>query len=85
MYLSDELFKVLDSAGVDGLCRRLRQWRVVVVEKFLAVERYQPLKDTVTDASSADRADDLALQIKCIAGDVRHLPVTTLDHLEGEW
>jgi hypothetical protein len=56
---------------------------IVVVEELLAVKGNQALKDTVTDTASTDGTDDLALQVKGIAGDFRDLPVTTLDHLYG--
>ena len=59
----------------------LRERSVVVVEELFAVEGKQTLKDTVTNTPSTDGTNDLALQVKGVAGDIRDLPFTTLDHL----
>ena len=55
---------------------------IVIIEEFLAIEGHETLQDAVADTSGADGADDLALEIKRVARDVRDLPVTTLDHLQ---
>ena len=39
------------------------------------------MEDTVADASSSDGADNLALEIESISGDVGDLPVAALNHL----
>ena len=57
--------------------------RVIVVEELFRVERPETLQYAVTNASRPERADDLALQIIRIAGNVGHLPLAALDHLTG--
>ena len=79
--LRNEALEVFDPASVDSLGGVFGERGVVVVKEFLAVEGHETLQDTVTNTASTDGSDDLALQIECVAGDVRHLPVTTLDHL----
>jgi hypothetical protein len=81
--LRDELLEVNDAASVDGLGGSFRERSIVVVEEFFAVKWSQTLKDTVTDTASTDGTDNLALQVKGVASDVRDLPVTTFDHLVG--
>lgn len=61
----------------------LGQGSVVVVEELLAVEGHQTLEDTVADTTAADGADDLALEVERVAGDVGDDPVAALDHLVG--
>ena len=79
--LRDELLEVLDAARTDLLLGLLGEASVVVVEELLAVEGLEALEDAEADASSTDGANDLALKVVRVAGDVRDLPVTALDHL----
>ena len=79
--LRDELLEVRHAARADGLARGVGQRRVVVVEELLAVEGLEALEDAIANATSADGADDLALEVKRVTRDVGDLPVATLDHL----
>ena len=80
--LGDELLEVLDAAGVDGLLELGRELVVVEVEVLLAVEGLETLENAVADAASADGANDLALDVEGVAGDVGDLPVAAADHLQ---
>jgi hypothetical protein len=43
--------------------------------------RNQSLQDSVTNTARTDGPNDLPFQIPGMAGDVRHLPVSALNHL----
>ena len=81
--LRDELLEVLDAARLHSLGSGSGERSVVVVEELLGVEGLQTLENAVADATSTDGPNDLALHIKGVAGNVRDLPVTALDHLVG--
>ena len=58
-----------------------RERIVVVVQKLLGVKRLQTLQHTVPNAARAERANDLAFEVKRVARNVGHLPLAALDHL----
>jgi len=61
--------------------RTFRQGSVVIVDELLAVEGQQTLEDAVTDTTSTNGANNLALEIVGVASNLRDHPVSTLDHL----
>ena len=58
-----------------------RQWVVIVVQQFLAPEGLEALEDAVANATRAERADDLVLEVERVPRDLGHHPVPALDHL----
>lgn len=64
-----------------GIIYTLRQGRIVIVEKLFAVERKEPLQDTISNSAGSNSPNDLILQIISITSNVGYLPFTTFDHL----
>jgi len=81
--LRDKLLEVLDAAGIHSLGSGSGEGSIVVVEELLGVEGLEALENAVADTTSTDGADNLALEIKGVASNIRDLPVAALDHLVG--
>lgn len=81
--LRDQLLEIFNAARTDRLFAVLREATEVVVQVLLGVEGHEPLKDAVADAARADGANDLALEVECVARDLGDLPVPALNLLVG--
>ena len=79
--LGYELLEVFDAARTEGRLGRGGERVVVIVQELLAVERLQTLQYALANAAGTDGADNLALKVICVAGDLRDIPVAALNHL----
>ena len=58
---------------------------VTHVEKLLAVEGNESLKDSVTDPPRPDGSNDLSFEIESVSCDLSDVPVSSLDLLVSGW
>ena len=54
--------------------------RIVIIQKFLAIKRFEALQDPVPNPASSNGTDDFTLEIKSISGNYRDIPVATFYH-----
>ena len=69
-YLGDELFEILNTAGIHTPRGFLRQGGIVEVKQFFRGEWDETLEDTVTDTSGTDSSNNLALKVECITSNL---------------
>lgn len=81
--LGEHLLEVLDTSATNLLLLLLGKWLVVEVQKLLAVEWLQAAEDTLTNSANGDGADNLALEVVLVLGDLSDIPVAAGDLLVG--